>query len=212
MLNLEEDATADQDPFSINEITSVQELFEARVHLGHKSGMWDPAMKEYIYGTRGGIHIFDLSKTLAHLKLALNVAAHITYKNGVILFVNERSQFDRLAQETARDCGEFFVTPQWSEGLFTNSFKLLKTTRYPDLMIALSASKSIDAVKESAMCNVPIIAITDSNADPRLITYPIPGNDDTPTAVKLYCKLFSQVIKTAKLCREKDNNERKMAK
>ena len=35
------------------------------------------------------------------------------------------------------------------------------------------------------------IGVVDSDSDPRLITYPVPGNDDTPTAVNLYCDLFS---------------------
>lgn len=198
-----------EDPFCINDMTSVQDLFKARVHMGHKSGMWNPQMLEYIHGIRAGIHIFDLAKTLQHLRRALNVAARIAYGNGVILFVNERSQFDGLVQETARDCGEFFVTPLWRKGILTNSYKLLGTTRYPDLAVILSASKSIVAVTELATSNVPSIAVTDSDSNPQYITYPIPGNDDTPTAVMLYCKLFSKVIQNAKLHRERDITNKK---
>ena len=70
---------SDQDPlsqpdfFGVEKMTSVRELFEARVHLGHKAGAWNPLMKPYLFGTRAGIHIIDLDKTLRHLRLALNV-------------------------------------------------------------------------------------------------------------------------------------------
>ena len=45
-------------------VITMKQLLEAGVHFGHQSSQWNPAMKEYIYGTRNGIHIIDLQKTL----------------------------------------------------------------------------------------------------------------------------------------------------
>lgn len=182
-------------------MTSVRELLKARVHLGHKTGMWNPLMKSYLHGTRAGIHIIDLDKTLKHLHLALNVIGHIAYRKGIILFINERSQFERLVQQTARDSGEYFVT-KWRGGTLTNSYMLLKTLRLPDLIVFLSVPASKTAIMETYMCNIPSIGIVDSDCNPNLITYPVPGNDDSPTAMMLYCRLFSEVIKRAKAKRE----------
>ena len=67
------DPLSHPDYFGVKEMTNIQELFEARVHLGHKMGVWNPIMKPYLYGTRADIHIFDLDQTLRHLRLALNV-------------------------------------------------------------------------------------------------------------------------------------------
>jgi small subunit ribosomal protein S2 len=177
---------------------TIKQLFEARVHLGHKHGVWNPLMNQYLIGTRCGMDIFDLDVTLSHLKLALNVAGNIARRNGIILFVNERTQFDRLIRNTASDCGEYACTPKWRPGTLTNSQMLLKTMRLPDLMIFTSIGPSATALRESVICNVPSIGVVDSDRDPRLVTYVIPGNDDTPSAVKLYCQLFHDVIKKAK--------------
>ena len=45
-------------------VITMKQLLEAGVHFGHQSSQWNPAMKEYIYGSRNGIHIIDLQKTL----------------------------------------------------------------------------------------------------------------------------------------------------
>lgn len=197
------------DYFDVSSMTTVNELFEARVHLGHKTGCWNPLMKPYLHGSRSDIHIFDLDKTLAHLRLALNVTGHVAYRNGVILFVNERPQFERLTQATARDCREYFVT-QWRSGTLTNSYMLLGTLRLPDLIVFLSAPPSKTAIKEASMCNIPCVGVVDSDCDPNLITYPIPGNDDTPSSLKLYSRLFGKVIKRAKERRKQDYPAPKM--
>ena len=49
---------------------------------------------------------------------------------------------------------------------------------------------------------IPSIAICDSNSDPRLVTYPVPGNDDTPVAIHLYCDLFKEAVLRGKSKRE----------
>ncbi len=198
----QDDPLSHADLFGVEEMTSLRELFEARVHLGHKTGTWCPSMKPYIYGTRVGMHIFDLEQTLDNLRRAMNVAGHIAYRNGIILFVNERPQFERLVQQTARESGEYFVTQRWKPGTLTNSYKLLGTLRLPDLMVFLSMPPSVTAITEAAMCAVPSVGIVDSDCDPRLVTYPVPGNDDTPVAMQLYCKLFTQVINRAKQLRK----------
>ncbi|MBW8319635.1 MAG: 30S ribosomal protein S2, partial [Rhizobium sp.] len=39
---------------------------------------------------------------------------------------------------------------------------------------------------------IPVVAIIDSNCDPDLIDYPIPGNDDASRAISLYCDLIAR--------------------
>lgn len=203
----DKDPLSHPDFFGVEAMTNVRQLLEARIHLGHKRGAWDPRMKPYLFGTRAGIHIFDLDKTLFHLRQALNVVGHVALRNGIILFMSERSQFELQVQKAARDCGEYFYTNKWLSGTFTNSQMLLGTTRLPDLVIYLSVPTSETAMKEAAMCNIPSVGIVDSDCNPNLLTYPIPGNDDTPTALKLYCSLFSRVISQAKTTAEKTREE-----
>ena len=193
-----DDHLRNPDFFGVDSLTSVQQLFEARVHLGHKTGVWNPLMKPYLFGSRGGIYVIDLDKTLLNIRRALNVAGHVAYRNGIILFVNERSQFERVVQKAARDCGEYFITQRWTGGTLTNSHMLLRTLKLPDLILFFSVPPSKTGIKEAAMCNIPSVGVVDSDCNPNLITYPVPGNDDTPTAVELYCSLFSEVISRAK--------------
>lgn len=195
-----------EDPFGVKDIVTIKDLFEARVHFGHKRGMWNKRIKPYLYGVRNDIHIFNLNTTLANLQRALNVVGHIAYQYGVILFVNERTQFEALTMQTALQCKEYYVT-SWKPGILTNSFKLLHTMRVPDLVVFLSMPRSKTAVKEANTHGIPSVGVVDSDCNPNFILYPIPGNDDTPQAVKLYSDLFCEVILRAKSLRQKDERQ-----
>jgi small subunit ribosomal protein S2 len=54
------------------------------------------------------------------------------------------------------------------------------------------------AVRESRRMNIPVIGITDTNADPSLITYPIPSNDDAVRAIDLIVKTITKAIAAAR--------------
>jgi len=62
----------------------------------------------------------------------------------------------------------------------------------PDLMVVIDTNKERLAVNEARSLNIPIVAIVDSNSDPELIDFPVPGNDDAIRSIKLYCQLFSE--------------------
>ncbi len=191
------------DPFEVRNMVTVNDLLKARVHLGHHAGCWSRYVRPYLYGIRNGIHIFNLDTTLANLHRALEVTGHMAYQRRVILFVNERPQFEALTQFTARECEEYYVT-KWRPGTLTNSYKLLQTMRVPDLMIFLSVPRSKTAVKEALTQGIPIVGIVDSDCNPNFTLYPVPGNDDSLPAMQLYCELFSEVIKRAKMLRDRD--------
>ncbi|MEM6914732.1 MAG: 30S ribosomal protein S2, partial [Pseudomonadota bacterium] len=50
---------------------SMRQLLEAGVHFGHQTHRWNPKMRTYIFGDRGGVHIIDLSQTVPLLHQAL---------------------------------------------------------------------------------------------------------------------------------------------
>ena len=50
--------------------TLLKQLLEAGAHFGHRQDRWNPKMKPYIYGARGGVHIIDLTKTHDQLLIA----------------------------------------------------------------------------------------------------------------------------------------------
>ncbi len=149
---------------------------------------------------------FPENPYFSFLQHALNVISHVVYRNGIILFLNTHPRFEHLVQKTARDSGEFYVTQKWRGGTLTNAAKMLGLVRMPDLIITSNLNTlgfSMLPLKEAAMCNIPTIGVVDTDCDPRLLTYTIPGNDDTPDAMELYYRLFKTVILNAKEKRDK---------
>ncbi len=62
---------------------------------------------------------------------------------------------------------------------------------YPDLVFIIDTNRESLAVAEAKKLGVPIMAILDTNCNPDGIAFPIPGNDDSVKAIKLYCRLIS---------------------
>jgi small subunit ribosomal protein S2 len=62
----------------------------------------------------------------------------------------------------------------------------------PDLMFVVDTNKEAIAIQEAKRLKIPVVAIIDSNCDPDLIDFPIPGNDDAQRAVALYCDLAAK--------------------
>lgn len=64
----------------------------------------------------------------------------------------------------------------------------------PDILVVIDTNKESLAVKEAEKLGIPVVAVLDSNCDPRGITFPIPGNDDAMRSISLYCSLFSDAV------------------
>jgi small subunit ribosomal protein S2 len=62
----------------------------------------------------------------------------------------------------------------------------------PDLLFVIDTNKEAIAIAEARRLNIPVVAVVDTNSDPRGITFPIPGNDDAGRAVALYCDLVAR--------------------
>ncbi|MDD5084450.1 MAG: 30S ribosomal protein S2 [Candidatus Omnitrophica bacterium] len=62
-----------------------------------------------------------------------------------------------------------------------------KMKKLPGGVFIVDPKKEINALKECAKLNIPSIALIDTNSDPDLVTYPIPGNDDALRSIKLIC-------------------------
>lgn len=211
------DPLAHDDFFGVRNLVTLKELFDARVHMGHKVGTRNATMRPFIFGTRLEVDIIDLEQTLPLLQDALNFAAHIAYNRGVILFVSRHLQTVPLVEKAAIDCGEYAHCRRWIHGTFTNSEKYFGSlTRLPDLCIFLSTHDTVfeqhQAVIETAKCNISSIGILDTSCDARLITYPVPGNDDSPSAIQLYCDLFKKAILMGKEKRKELEEEKVLPK
>ena len=98
----------------------IKELLEAGVHFGHQTRRWNPKMRRFIHGERGGIYIIDLLKTQKLLSDAQEFAGTVAHRGGVVLFVGTKKQARDGVKELADACGQPYVNHRWLGGLLTN--------------------------------------------------------------------------------------------
>ncbi|MEM8958783.1 MAG: 30S ribosomal protein S2 [Pseudomonadota bacterium] len=99
---------------------SMRQLLEAGVHFGHQTQRWNPRMEPFIYGSRNGIHIIDLTQTVPMLDAALNAVKETVARGGRILFVGTKRQAQKPVAEAAEKCAQYYMNHRWLGGTLTN--------------------------------------------------------------------------------------------
>ena len=66
--------------------------------------------------------------------------------------------------------------------------------RLPDAIFVIDIGHEDIAIKEAKKLGIPVIAVVDTNYDPALVDYPIPGNDDAIRAVQLYARAAADAV------------------
>ncbi|KAI8810241.1 ribosomal protein S2, flavodoxin-like domain-containing protein [Cladochytrium replicatum] len=199
---------------------TLQRLLAANLHLGHSRASYHSHMLPFIYGERNGLHIINLEHTLTHLRRALNVTREVAMRNGTIVFVGTRLAIHRIAVDAAKRADAYYVT-RWVGGTITNRSQVLNRSVVdesggksisasesgaavvPDLVILLDYQNTLRAAREANQFNVPIIAICDTDCDPRRVQYPIPANDDSVAGVKMIADLLSLAAQEGQSLRDK---------
>lgn len=64
----------------------------------------------------------------------------------------------------------------------------------PDVVFVIDPVDTMGAVRESHVLGIPVVAVCDTNADPDLISLPVPGNDDAARSIKLFCGAIADSI------------------
>ena len=122
-------------------------------------------------------------------------------------FQTIKKQIRRLKElEQGQDEGAFeFFTKKEQLQFDREREKLNRTlegiknmSRLPGAMFVVDAKKERIGVAEANKLGIPVVAIVDTNADPDLITVPIPGNDDAIRSVSLITKEVVDVISEAR--------------
>ncbi|HXB16563.1 MAG TPA: 30S ribosomal protein S2 [Solirubrobacteraceae bacterium] len=98
----------------------IAELLEAGVHFGHQTRRWNPKMRRFIFGERGGIYIIDLLKTQALLAQAQEFANTLAHRGGTVLFVGTKKQARDTIKDVAESADMPYVNHRWLGGLLTN--------------------------------------------------------------------------------------------
>lgn len=216
----------------------LKEMLENAVHFGHKTTKWNPLMKKFIYGERGGVHIIDLTQTAEKLEEAMQFLAKAGAEGASLLFVGTKPQSFEIVKGVAKTCSAHYIIKKWVPGTLTN-FATIKTrirrlkelkkeneetafSKYtkkekasllkeiekledafggveelkdlPKIVIVADAKRDVIALTEAAKMKIPTVAIVDTNADPKLVKYPVPGNDDAVKSLQYLFSKFEEAI------------------
>ncbi len=108
---------------------TMKQLLEAGVHFGHQTRRWNPKMAPYIFGSRNGIHIIDLQKTLRLANEAYVFMNELAAAGGRVLFVGTKRQARDAVKEEALRAGQFYVNHRWLGGTLTNFATVQQSVR-----------------------------------------------------------------------------------
>ncbi len=113
--------------------------------------------------------------------------------------------------EAQRDTGEFDAMPKKEalmntrelEKLYRNLNGIRNLDRRPDAVFVLDTKKEHIAVTEANKLKIPLIAVVDTNCDPDVVNYVIPGNDDAIRSGRLMCRVIADAVKEGRFIRSK---------
>jgi len=193
-----------------------------RFILGERNGIYIIDLRKTLEGLseayeyvrdlvgRGGVLLFVGTKKQTQGPIA-------TYAHACGMpFVNERwlggmltnfatisSRVGKLREYQAMErAGDFDAMPKKEglrhrrelEKLRRNLGGIANLDRLPDAVFVIDTKKEHIAVTEANKLNMPIVAVVDTNCDPDVITYVIPGNDDAIRSGALMCRVMAEAV------------------
>ena len=108
---------------------SLKDMFDAGLHFGHQTKRWNPKMKGYIFDKRNGIHIIDLTQSVALLDEAAQFLKDTVLAGKKILFVATKKQVSELVKGAAESVEQFYMTERWLGGTLTNAKTIRSSVR-----------------------------------------------------------------------------------
>ena len=156
---------------------NIRTLLEAGVHFGHQTHRWNPLMDEYIYGSKNGIHILDLTQTAIMLDAALSEVHKLVAKGGSILFVGTKRQAQQPIADAASKCAQYFINYRWLGGTLTNwntvsnsILRLKDLESFDEGQLALFTKKErLNIEKEHQKLNLSLGGIKDMKSIPDML-------------------------------------------
>jgi small subunit ribosomal protein S2 len=133
---------------------SIEEMLGAGLHFGHQIHRWNPKMEPFIFGTRSGIHIIDLQKTVEKLKQALDFVKNLAGNSGIILFVGTKRQAQEIVAFQAERSGMPYITKRWLGGMLTNFTTISKNIKKFEELKELKKSEQVQKFTKKEKLNL----------------------------------------------------------
>ncbi len=116
-----------------------------------------------------------------------------------------------IEYERMRDTGEFEKMPKKEALQYTRELDKLDRNiggikamaKAPSALFVLDTISEGIAVTEARKLGIPVVAVVDTNCDPDLITYPIPGNDDAIRSAELMTRVIAEAVAEGKMIHAK---------
>jgi small subunit ribosomal protein S2 len=153
-------------------------------------------------------------------KIASNLTKDLCSKNN-LLFVNTKwpagllTNFEMIIKNVKKlnSMKEEKEKGEWSKYVKHEQVKLDKDLnklekfyggianlkKLPDALFIIDIKKEKNSVKEAGEMKITTVAVTDTNANPDLINYPIPGNDDSITSIEYFLKEITEAYSSSYL-------------
>ncbi len=123
-----------RDTAAVND-PKIDQLFKAGAHFGFVKSRRHPSAKEYIFGSKNKIEIFDLEKVKGELEKALKFIEDKGSVGAMLLFVGGKSEARKAVEKAGKDLGMPFVAGRWIGGSITNYSEIKKRiAKMEDLM------------------------------------------------------------------------------
>lgn len=111
------------------QLPTLQELLEAGVHFGHQVRRGHPRMRPYIYGTKDGVSVIDLTQTEKYLKEASEYVYNLGKENKTLLFVGTKKQARPIVEQWAKQLEAPYLAQRWIGGFLTNLPEIQKNIK-----------------------------------------------------------------------------------
>jgi small subunit ribosomal protein S2 len=124
--------------------------------------------------------------------------------------INELERLERM-----RDSGDFGRITKKEALILTREIERLEIllsgvrsmVRVPDILFVVDVHREATAIHEANLLNIPVVAMVDTNCDPRSIDYVIPSNDDAIRAIKLIVGKVADAVLEGKAMRKEEEPE-----
>ncbi len=116
-----------------------------------------------------------LGGTLTNLSTIRRSVERLKYLEGI----------EKSAEYKAMSKKELAALNREREKLFRNLRGIRDMEKLPDAIVIVDSARETIAVAEARRLNIPVISIVDTNADPSIIDYPVPGNDDAIRSIRI---------------------------
>ena len=100
---------------------TLKDMFDAGLHFGHQTKRWNPKMKGYIFDKRNGIHVIDLTQSVALLDEAAEFLKNTVLAGKKALFVATKKQVSEIVKNAAESVEQYHMTERWLGGTLTNA-------------------------------------------------------------------------------------------